>query len=99
MNVKIHSIRFDADQKLISFIENKLSKVSQLFDNIVGFEVFLRLENKQVVENKVTEIKIEIPGNDLFASRQAKTFEEATDQCIDALKIQLIRHKDKIRGK
>ena len=99
MNLKIHSIRFDADQKLIEFVESKLSKIDQLYDNIVAVEVFLRLVNSQATDNKVAEIKVEIPGNDLFASRQAKTFEEATDLCIDALKVQLVRHKEKIRGK
>ena len=99
MNIKIHSIRFDADQKLIDFIENKLSKINQLHDNIVSMEVFLRIVNDQSANNKVTEIKIEIPGNDLFASRKGKSFEEATDQCMDALKVQIIRYKEKIRGK
>ncbi|HQB69650.1 MAG TPA: HPF/RaiA family ribosome-associated protein [Paludibacteraceae bacterium] len=99
MNVKIHSIKFDADQKLINFIEAKLSKLSQIFDNIVGFEVFLRLENSQTAENKITEIRVEIPNNDLFASRQSKTFEESTALCVDALKVQLIKYKDKLRRK
>ncbi len=99
MNLKIHSIHFDADQKLIKFIETKLTKIDQLFDNIVAFEVFLRLVNSQATDNKVVEVKVEIPGNDLFASRQAKSFEEATDLCIDALKVQLVRYKEKIRGK
>jgi putative sigma-54 modulation protein len=99
MNLKIHSIHFDADQKLIKFIETKLTKIDQLFDNIVAFEVFLRLVNSQAADNKVAEIKVEIPGNDLFASRQAKSFEEAIDQCIDALKVQLVRYKEKSRGK
>ncbi|MDI9523624.1 MAG: HPF/RaiA family ribosome-associated protein [Salinivirgaceae bacterium] len=97
MNIKIHSIKFDADQKLIDFIEAKLSKLSQIFDNIVGFEVFLRLENSQTSENKITEIRVEIPNNDLFASRQSKTFEESTAQCVDALKVQLVRYKEKLR--
>ena len=94
MNIKIHSIKFDADQKLIDFIEAKLSKLSQIFDNIVGCEVFLRLENSQTSENKITEIRVEIPNNDLFASRQSKTFEEPTAQCVDALKVQLVRYKE-----
>ncbi|MDD2563058.1 MAG: ribosome-associated translation inhibitor RaiA [Salinivirgaceae bacterium] len=99
MNIKIHSIHFTADQKLLDFVENKMSKFNQLYDNIVAIEVFLRLINDQSANNKVAEIKIDIPGNDLFASRKSKSFEEATDQCIDALKVQIIRHKEKIRGK
>ena len=99
MNFKIHSIHFTADQKLLDFVESKLTKINQLHDNIVAIEVFLRLINDQSTNNKVAEIKIDIPGNDLFASRKSKSFEEAVDQCIDALKVQIIRHKEKIRSK
>ena len=99
MNIKIQSIHFDADQKLLTFIENKLAKIEKLYDNIVGCEVFLKVINDQTTENKVVEIRVEIPGNDLFASKQSKTFEEAADLCIDALKIQITKHKNKIRNK
>lgn len=99
MNVKIQSIHFDADQKLLDFVQTKLSKVEHMFDNIIGFEVFLRLANTQAPENKIVEVRVEIPGNDLFASQQSKSFEEATDLCVDALKIQIMKTKEKMRGK
>lgn len=64
MDVKIHSIKFDADKKLIQFIESKISKLEQLFDNIIEIEVFLRLSKNQNTENKLVEMKISIPGNE-----------------------------------
>lgn len=99
MNIKIQSIHFDADQKLLTFIESKLIKIEKLYDGIVGCEVFLKVINDQATENKAVEIRIEIPGNDLFATKQSKTFEAATDLCIDALKSQITKHKEKIRNK
>ncbi|HPV56835.1 MAG TPA: HPF/RaiA family ribosome-associated protein, partial [Tenuifilaceae bacterium] len=45
MNIKIQSIKFDADKKLTDFIEKKVSKLERYFDNIVDAEVFLRLQN------------------------------------------------------
>lgn len=95
MQVKIHSIHFDADQKLEKFIENKVNKLSSQYDQIIGSEVFLRLENISNRENKIAEIKLFVPGNDLFAKKQSKTFEEATDQAIDALKSQINKRKDR----
>ncbi|MDI3525835.1 MAG: putative sigma-54 modulation protein [Tenuifilum sp.] len=98
MNIKIQSIKFDADKKLLDFIEKKASKLDRFFDGIIDAEVFLRLENSQDMENKIVEFRIKVPGGDLFAERKARTFEEATDLCLDALKTQVKKYKEKLRG-
>ena len=98
MNIQIHSVRFDADKKLIDFVNQKLEKLSQFGEDIVNAEVYLRLDKAQERENKISEIKLEISGKPLFAKKQSKTFEEATDDAIDALKKQITRHKQKRRG-
>lgn len=98
MNIKIQSIHFDADQKLLDFIREKVSKLDSVHDNIVGAEVILRLDKSSDSENKVGEIKLLIPGADLFAKKQCKTFEESIDSCIEAMRKQVQRHKEKQRG-
>ena len=98
MNIQIHSVRFDADKKLIDFVHQKLEKVSQLGEDIVNAEVYLRLDKDIEKENKITEIKLELSGGALFARKQSKTFEEATDEAIDALKKQIAKYKQKKRG-
>jgi putative sigma-54 modulation protein len=98
MNVQIHSVRFDADKKLIDFVQQKLGKLNQLGEAIVNAEVYLRLDKDQERENKISEIKLEMSGGPLFARKQSKTFEEATDEAIDALKKQISKHKEKKRG-
>lgn len=98
MNIQIHSVRFDADAKLLKFIKNKVKKLLQYNDDIIGAEVFLRLEKVQDAENKIAEIKLDIPRNPLFARKQSKTFEEATDNAVDALKKQITKTKEKRRG-
>jgi putative sigma-54 modulation protein len=98
MNIKIHSIHFDADSKLLNFIDMKVKKLLQFFDDIIGAEVFLRLEKVQDMENKIVEIKLFIPGNDVFAKKQSKSFEESTDECVEALRKQLKKHKEKLRS-
>jgi putative sigma-54 modulation protein len=98
MNIQIHSVRFDADKKLVEFVNQKLIKLSQFGEDIVSAEVFLRLDKDQERENKVSEIKLEYPGGPMFARKQSKTFEEATDQAVDALKKQITKHKEKMKG-
>jgi len=98
MNIQIHSIRFDADKKLLDFVTLKVNKLSLLTDDIVGAEVFLKLDHDEERENKITEIKVEYPGGPLFARKQSKTFEEATDNVVAALKRQIVKQKDKMRG-
>lgn len=98
MNIKISAVHFKADQKLESFISDKLEKVEKMHDGIIGAEVTLKLENTDKPENKTVEIRINIKGYDPMAMKTAKTFEEATDCAIEAIKKQLIKLKDKERN-
>lgn len=95
MKVNIQSVHFDADQKLIDFIESKILKLTSQYDKIIETDVTLRIDKATNNENKIAEIRLHVPGNDLYAKRQCKSFEEATDQSVDALKNQIIKHKEK----
>jgi len=97
MNISFNSVHFKADQKLEVFISEKLDKLAKIHDGIIGFDVTLKLENTERPENKTVEIRAKIRGNDAIANKTAKTFEEATDEVIAALKKQLIKAKDKVR--
>ena len=97
MNVNIQSVHFKTDRKLEVFINDRVSRLSGIFDGVIASEVTLRLEKSDNQENKITEIRLVIPGNDLFARKQCKTFEEATDVAVEALKRQLNKHKEKVR--
>ena len=98
MKVRIQSVNFSADQKLLSFIEKRLSKLEQFYDRIVDSEVYLKVDNNHTKQNKITEIKLNIPGNDLVVKKQCKSFEEATDLSAEALRRQLRKHKEKARA-
>ena len=99
MKVNINSVHFKADRKLLSFIEQKVEKLSVFYDGIIGSDVSLKVTNQADRENKLAEIRINVRGSDLYAKKQCNTFEEATDQAIDALKKQLSKRKDKTRKK
>ena len=96
MKLQMHSIRFTADQRLIDFIQKKADRLDKFFDRIIDGEVFMRLDKDNNMENKIVEIKLNIPGNQLFAKEKAKTFEAASDLSLEALKKQIIKHKEKI---
>jgi putative sigma-54 modulation protein len=98
MNIKITALHFKADQKLESFISERMDKLTKIHDGIIGTEVTLKLENTEKPENKTVEMRAKIRGNDAIAAKTAKTFEEATDGVVDALRKQLQKVKDKERG-
>lgn len=97
MKLKVHSIHFDADKKLIDFIEEKVGKLLTFFDDIIDGEVYLKLDKSDDSKNKISEIKLHAPGKTLFAKEQCASFEEATDLAVDALRKQLTRHKEKTK--
>lgn len=97
MKLQVHSIHFDADQKLVDFIQRKIDKLETFYDRLVDGEVFLRLNNEGN-ENKTVEIKLNVPGSQLFAMEKARSFEEATDQAAAALRMQLKKFKTKIHN-
>ena len=94
MKIQIHSIHFDTSDRLSTFIEKKMNKLETFYDRVLNGEVFLRLNNEGQ-ENKTAEIKLNLPGDQLFAKENAKTFEEAVDNACEALRRQIRRHKVK----
>lgn len=98
MKVYAQSINFKADSELIKFVEEKVSSLEKFHDKIVDAEVFLKVQKTSEKENKITEVKINIPGNELVVKKETKTFEEGISVCIDSLKRQLKRSKEKHRS-
>ena len=100
MEVKINSVHFNADEKLVDFVNKKVNKLDTFFDGIIKAEVTLKVAKPEAANNKVAELKLSIPAKDyLFAKKQADTFEEATDLAIDAIRKQLGKYKEKLKSK
>ena len=95
MNIKIHSIKFDASDNLLDFIQKKMDKMDKFFDRVVDGEVYLKLNNEGI-ENKTVEIKINLPGDQFFAESSAKSFEKAMEESAKSIKRKLRKHKDKL---
>lgn len=97
MRVFMEAVQFKADRKLIDFIEKKLGKMDQFFDRIIEAHVVLKLENAGQVKDKVAEIRLNVPGDTIVVKETSKTFEASIDLALDALKRQLIKHKEKLK--
>ena len=97
MRLQMHAVKFTADQSLLDFIQAKLNKLDTFHDHIIGAEVFLRLDgaDSNKVKEKVVEVRLTIPGKELFVKEHDKSFETATDRVLDVLKDKLIRCKQK----
>lgn len=95
MDIKTNAVNFTIDKKLVEHIEEKVSKLGLFYDQIVSAEVYLKTDKNSEKENKYAGIKLLIPGSDLFAEKQCKSFEEAIDLGAEALRKQLLKHKEK----
>jgi putative sigma-54 modulation protein len=99
MMLTIQSINFEATDRLEGFIRSKVGKISGLHDRITDTKVYLKVEKNKSKDqgNKVVEMKVLAPNVTLHASEQCRTFEEAADLCVDQIRRQLIKFKEKNR--
>jgi putative sigma-54 modulation protein len=97
MRLQMQAIHFDADPKLLSFIQQKLDKLDTFYDRITSGEVFLKLDKNENAKQhtKLLEVKLYVPGGSMFVREQGSTFEEATDLAIETLKMQVKKFKHK----
>ena len=98
MKVYTQSVNFDADQKLIDFIQKRMDKLDVYYDKVIKSNVFLKVENTRGKENKIFEAKVIIPGDSLVVKKVCKTFEEGTNSAVSSLERQLKKHKQKLRA-
>jgi putative sigma-54 modulation protein len=97
MKVNLHAVNFNVDKKLVDFVQEKVDKLEKYYDKIVSSDVFLKVENTSDKENKIVEIKINVPGDDFVVKKTTKTFEEGIDLAVDSLERVLVKRKEKLR--
>ena len=98
MEIRIKSIHFDATEKLQEFINKKVEKLQKSYEDIQNVEVQLKVEKPAAALNKTTSLTVTAPGNTLFVEKTCDTFEEGVDLCLDAMKVQLTKFKEKQRN-
>ena len=97
MKVNAQSVNFNADDKLIQFVQNRLNKLDMFYDKVISSDVYLKLDNTSSKENKIAEIKLNIPRDKFVIKKQCKSFEEAIDSACSSLERKLKKRKEKLR--
>ena len=98
MEIKIQSIHFDATEKLQAFIDKKVAKLEKTFEDIQKVEVQCKVVKPATAQNKEVSMTVTVPGSALFVEKISDTFEESTDLCVDSMKVQLKKYKEKLRN-
>lgn len=97
MNTTINAVKFKADPKLEKFVNEKIAKLDRMIDNATKCEVYLKVDKPESDNNKIVEISLNLPGQTLFNSKQANTFEEAVSECVDTMKVQIDKYKERYK--
>jgi len=95
MKVNVQSVNFNADVKLIEFVQDRLDKLEHFYSRIINADVYLKVQKTSAPENKIAEVRLFVPGEDLMASKTCKSFEQCIDECAAALERQLKKRKEK----
>ena len=98
MKVNVHAVNFTVDRKLVDFVQVRMDKLEKYYDKVVSSDVFMKVEKTSDKENKIVEVKINVPGDDFLVKKQCKTFEEAIDLSAESLERLLVKKKKKIRS-
>jgi len=97
MKVHTQSVNFNADQKLLNFIQDRMDKLDRVYDKVIKSDVFLKVENTSDKENKIFEARVNVPGDSFVVKKVCKTFEEGADSAVSSLERQLKKRKEKLR--
>lgn len=99
MEIKIQSVHFDATEQLKAFAEKKIAKLEKTYEDVQNVELLLKVVKPATAMNKETSLTVMVPGSRLFVEKVCDTFEEGIDECVDSMKVQLARFKEKMRNK
>jgi putative sigma-54 modulation protein len=97
MNVNIQSVHFDADKKLVDYVNQRLEKLNQFHDRIINVDVFLKLDNVvHTIKDKIAEIRVQIPRSEFFVKSTSKSFEASFEEALESMVNQIKRKKQKM---
>lgn len=98
MKVNTQSVNFNADKKLIDFIQRRMDKLDQYYDKVIRSDVFLKVQNTSEKQNKIFEARVSVPGDSFVVKKTCKSFEEGADSAVHSLERQLKKRKEKLRA-
>jgi putative sigma-54 modulation protein len=94
MEIIINAVKFKADQKLVDYVTKRTEKIAKQLPQAVKTEVLFKIDKEYESGNKITSIRVVIPGDDLFVEKQRDSFEKAFDDAFDAVRRMIEKIKD-----
>ena len=99
MTLNIQTVKFDADDRLLEHIKRKVEKLNTFHDRIIKVDIYLKLDNVvHHIKDKVAEIRVSVPRQEVFVKSSSKSFEESFDHALESACTQLVRKKEKMLG-
>ena len=96
MNVNIQTVHFDADRKLLDYINSRLEKLNIFSDRIIKVHVYLKIDNLvHAIKDKIAEIRVHVPRQNFFVKSTSKSFESSFDDALETLVNQIKRNKER----
>ena len=99
MEINLKTLKFDADQKLVEFVNKKVARLEKFFPSGSEQTAEVTLSLGTNPDNKEAKIQVHIPGQELIIERQSHSFRQAVTDCVDAMKEKLTRAKEKLYEK
>lgn len=94
MTVNFQYVDVDVSESLSTFTEEKLEKLFNRYEFIVGADVFFKKDTNEPEKNKICNIRLSLPGPRLFATSSEKQYEVAVRETISDLERQLKKRKE-----
>lgn len=79
-------------------LKKKVAKLEKSYEDIQKVEVQLKVVKPATALNKEASLTVTVPGTTLFVEKTCDSFEESVDQCVDSMKVQLTKFKEKMRN-
>lgn len=98
MTTDIQFVNLDYSNSLAEFTTKKIKKLAEKYDWLIGAEVFFKEEGSNPDKGKICNIKLRVPGPQVFAASGGKNFEMALKETISDLEIQLKKRKQTFKA-
>ena len=93
MEFKLQTLRFNATEKLVAFIDKKIAKLEK-YGEVQNVELTFRSWSPKRPITKRQKLHVVLPGRSIHTEKVADTFEEAVDLCIDVARRELAENKE-----
>lgn len=96
MNIEMQFVDTPAIDTVEELVRKKLGKLKDRYNWITNAAVFFKVEPQEQAKKSICEVRLSVPGPQLFASAQESSFEKAFSFVAKQLEVQLEKHKDKM---